>query len=174
MKISAGILVYRIASGGDVQFLLAHPGGPFWAKKDIGAWTVPKGEIVEGEDTFSAAQREFQEEIGFSPTGSFTALNPVKMKSGKIIEAWAVEGGQDEIKLSSNTFELVWPPKSGKVQTFPEIDRAEWFSASQACQKIVEAQVPFIEQVLKLLGVNIEKLPQAVLPTEKPPQLKLF
>jgi predicted NUDIX family NTP pyrophosphohydrolase len=145
-KISAGILLYRKREGG-LQVFLVHPGGPLWAKKDLGAWSVPKGEIDIGEDGLSAARREFEEETGFSVSGRFIPLSPVKLKSGKLVHAWAVEGDCDPGKVRSNTFPMEWPPKSGRRQEFPEIDRAAWFGQEEAKEKINEGQVPLIEEL---------------------------
>lgn len=145
MKKSAGILLYRKA-GGRTEFFLVHPGGPFWANKDAGAWSIPKGEYEEGEDPLEAARREFEEETGQSVSGKFIALAPQKLKSGKLIQAWAVEGDIDETKIISNTFDMEWPPKSGRMQSFPEIDKAAWFDATTATEKINERQAAFIQE----------------------------
>jgi predicted NUDIX family NTP pyrophosphohydrolase len=149
MKQSAGILLYRYHHKVP-QLLLVHPGGPFWARKDIGAWTIPKGEPGEEEDLLITAKREFTEETGFAVEGDFIKLTPVKQKAGKLVHAWAVEGDMDAALLKSNTFEMPWPPKSGKMQSFPEIDKAQWFSPGEAMEKILPAQAAFIEE-LKLL-----------------------
>lgn len=121
-KLSAGIVLYR-RSGGKLEVFLAHPGGPFWAKKDAGAWSIPKGEYVEGEDPEAVARREFQEETGGELTGRLQVLTPLKQPSGKVISAWAVEGDIDPAELKSNTFSLEWPPRSGTIQQFPEVNR---------------------------------------------------
>jgi predicted NUDIX family NTP pyrophosphohydrolase len=149
VKQSAGILLYRIVDG-NPEFLLAHPGGPFWSKKDAASWTIPKGEFDETEDSLDAAKREFEEETGLTPVGEFMALNPIKQKSGKIIYAWALNMDFDPGQLLSNSFEMEWPPKSGRVQLFPEIDRVEWFSTAQAKEKIIPGQMGFIDECLSI------------------------
>jgi len=146
-KESAGLLMYRVRDG-ELQFLLAHPGGPLWKNKDAGAWTIPKGELAPGEAPLVAAQREFDEELGFKPQGPFVELTPIKQKSGKIVRAWAVEGDCDPDQCKSNTFKMEWPPRSGRQQEFPEIDRAEFLGFEQAKEKINPAQVKFLEEVL--------------------------
>lgn len=152
MKQSAGILLYQFHQQ-QLQVLLLHPGGPFWAKKDEGAWTLPKGEPAEGEDLLQAATREFVEETGHDLAGSFRALSPIRQKSGKMIHVWAVEGSIIDISLvKSNTFELEWPPKSGKLSLFPEIDKAGWFETEEALKKIVPGQAGFIHELTSLLG----------------------
>ena len=130
-----------------MEYLLVHPGGPLWKNKDIGAWTIPKGEFGPNEDPLTAAQREVREELGFCPGGEFLALTPIKQKAGKIVHAWAVESDWDTSTLKSNTFSLAWPPKSGKVQEFPEIDRAEFFEIGIAKPKINPAQIPLLEEL---------------------------
>ena len=149
-KQSAGILAYRRA-GAEWQVFLVHPGGPFWAKKDLGAWSIPKGEFTEEEDALIAAKREFHEEVGQGIDGSFLALGPRRQKTGKTIHAWAVEGDVDEAKLVSNEFELEWPPRSGKTQRFPEVDRGQWFSLPEARTRINPGQVAFLEELALLL-----------------------
>jgi len=134
-----------------LQVLLVHPGGPYWAKKDNGAWTIPKGEPGEEEDLLAAARREFMEETGFEVEGDFIKLTPIKQKGGKLVHAWAVEGDMDITQLKSNTFEMSWPPKSGKMQSFPEIDKAQWFALKEASEKILLAQVAFIEELQRLI-----------------------
>jgi predicted NUDIX family NTP pyrophosphohydrolase len=150
MKQSAGILVYRHINK-KIEFFLVHPGGPFWAKKDAGAWSIPKGEYDEGEDALLAARREFEEEIGQTISGRFIPLKPFKLKSGKTITAWAVEGEVDENNIRSNLFEMEWPPRSGKKKSFPEVDRAGWFDATTAKEKLNEAQAVLIDEVLELV-----------------------
>jgi len=150
VKRSAGILLYRRA-GDEVLVLLAHPGGPFWARKDEGAWTIPKGEF-ENEDALAAARREFAEETGSVPEGEFVALTPCVQKNGKIVHAFALEGDLDVNTIKSNLFEMEWPPHSGKRSEFPEIDRAEWFTLAAAREKINPAQralLAELEQRLK-------------------------
>ena len=145
-KESAGLLLYRKRPG-KIQFLLVHPGGPFWKNKDEGAWTIPKGEIQPGEDPLSAAQREFEEELGLKLNGTFIPLAPIQQKSGKIVRAWAIEGDLDTTQLKSNTFSLEWPPRSGKQQQFPEVDRAAFFDLELARRKVNPAQIPLLEEL---------------------------
>jgi len=139
-------MVYRETDAG-VEIFLVHPGGPFWAKKDDGAWSIPKGEF-DGEDPLTAARREFEEETGFKIAGDFFALTPIKQKAGKIVYAWAVEADIDADAINSNTFEMEWPPRSGKTARFPEIDRAAWFDPETAKQKINPAQSVLIDELL--------------------------
>jgi len=150
MKKSAGILLYRMVKE-KPEVLLVHPGGPFWKNKDEGAWSVPKGEFTDDEDALDAAKREFEEETGFSCKGDFIALSPVKLKSGKTVYAWALEKNIDADQIKSNEFEMEWPPKSGKKQRFPEIDRAVWFTPAVAKQKINLSQCAFIDELVSLL-----------------------
>lgn len=145
-KQSAGILLYRKAAHG-LQVFLVHPGGPFFKNKDEGSWSVPKGEYLPDEDLLRAAKREFQEETGHEITGNFIALSPVKQKGGKMVSAWAVEGDINPENIKSNTFEIEWPPRSGKKQTFDEIDRAEWFDIATAKIKINSAQAALIDEL---------------------------
>ena len=149
-KQSAGLLMYR-KKNQSIQVLLIHPGGPFWAKKDLGTWSMPKGEFNREEDALKAARREFEEETGFLPTGQFMRLGAIKQPSGKVIHAWAFEGDLDAKKIKSNTFSLEWPPQSGKQQEFPEADRAEWFNIDVAREKIISGQLEFIDELLRLL-----------------------
>ena len=137
--------------GERVQVLLVHPGGPFWTKKDLGSWSMPKGEFSEDEDALKAARREFEEETGFLPTGQFVRLGAIRQPSGKLIHAWAFEGDLDAKKIKSNTFSVEWPPQSGKQQEFPEVDRAEWFTIETAREKIVKGQVEFLDELLRVL-----------------------
>ncbi|MDB5089882.1 MAG: hypothetical protein JWR09_3876 [Mucilaginibacter sp.] len=146
---SAGVLLYRKINN-QQQVFLVHPGGPFFKNKDLGAWSIPKGEFSEGEEALLAAKREFEEETGQSIDGNFIPLNPVKLKSGKRIYAWAVEGDINHETIFSNLFEMEWPPKSGKKQSFPEIDRAGWFGVTEAKLKINIAQAAFIEELITL------------------------
>ena len=136
---SAGILMYR-RTGGAVEVLLVHPGGPFWKKKDDGAWTIPKGLYVAGEEALAAAKREFEEETGAAPAGEFIPLGEFRQSSAKTVSVWAVEGEFEVTRLKSNAFALEWPPKSGKMSEFPEIDRAAWFSPEDARRKILKGQ----------------------------------
>ena len=151
-KTSAGVLMYRRRAG-QIEVLLVHPGGPFWKKKDEGAWSIPKGEQEEGEDLLTAAVREFREEIGFEPQGNLVDLGSVRQKGGKTVHAWALEVGPDQtVSLASNTFEMEWPPRSGKMQAFPEIDRAEFFPLAEAEKRINEAQRMFLERLRAKVG----------------------
>ncbi len=150
-KQSAGILLYRIASG-RIDVFLVHPGGPFWAKKDDGAWSIPKGEFADGEEPLEAAKREFQEETGSSVEGTFIPLNPVKQPSGKTVYAWAVEGDIDAETVHSNTFSMEWPKGSAKTKSFPEIDRADWFDLDTAKVKILKGQLGLLEQLASNLS----------------------
>ena len=145
-KRSAGILLYRIRNK-PLEIFLVHPGGPFWAKKDDGAWSIPKGEFDDNEDALSAAKREFEEETGIKISGEFIELDPIKQKSGKIVFAWAVEGDIDPSKIKSNEFEIEWPPKSGKMKSFPEIDKASWFDLKNAVVKINSGQLSLIKEL---------------------------
>ena len=147
-KQSAGILLYRRA-GGKLQVFLVHPGGPFFRNKDDGSWSIPKGEFLENEDPLQAAIREFEEEIGEHITGEFVQLNPIKQKGGKTVQAWAIAGDIDHTTIKSNHFEIEWPPRSGKMQSFPEVDRAEWFDADTAKIKINAAQAALIEELIE-------------------------
>ena len=138
--------------GAAVEVLLAHPGGPFWARRDDAAWTLPKGEIDPGEDPLAAARREFQEETGFSSEPPFLLLGELRQKSGKRITGWAFEGDADPQRLVSNPFEMEWPPRSGHMQSFPEIDRVRWFEPEQARRKLIAGQVPFIDALERALA----------------------
>jgi predicted NUDIX family NTP pyrophosphohydrolase len=153
-KFSAGVLLYRRDNDGLGVFLV-HPGGPYWQKKDLGAWSIPKGEYKAGEDPLSAAKREFQEETGFAPpTGEWISLSEVKLSSGKVINAWAVEGDCDAGAIRSNAFSMEWPPKSGKMQEFPEVDRAAWFTLPAANEKIHPAQQEFLVRLAAIVREN--------------------
>jgi predicted NUDIX family NTP pyrophosphohydrolase len=143
---SAGILLYRFQKDG-VEVFLVHPGGPFWVNKDLGSWSVPKGEYNDDEDALKAAQREFQEETGLSIQGNFIELGEVRQPSGKRVMVWALENDQEVENIRSNTFQLEWPPKSGKMQEFPEVDRGGWFSITEARQKILKGQFPFLDKL---------------------------
>ncbi|MDT4967732.1 MAG: hypothetical protein QOJ64_2469 [Acidobacteriota bacterium] len=149
-KRSAGILMYRTCNR-KLELFLVHPGGPFWARKDEGAWSIPKGEYSDDEDPFKAATREFQEETGFEAAGEMLELTAIKQQGGKIVRAWAVEGNCDATAIKSNTFSMEWPPRSGKSQEFPEIDKAEWFDVEQAREKILKGQVGLIEELQVIL-----------------------
>lgn len=149
-KRSAGLLLYRELRG-VVEVLLVHPGGPFWAHKDDGAWSIPKGEIDSGEEPLAAARREFAEETGAPCEGEFIALQPARQPSGKIVYAWAVRADFDPARLRSNTFSMEWPPKSGQWRDFPEVDRAAWFTLAEARTKIQPGQLPLLDQLEALL-----------------------
>lgn len=147
---SAGILAYRWREG--LEVFLVHPGGPLWARKDRGAWSIPKGEIEPEEEGLDAARREFWEETGFGLQGRFFRLSPVRQSSGKWVYAWAVEADLDPERIRSNTFSMQWPPKSGRRQEFPEVDRAGWFSPQEARERINPGQIPLIDELLGLLS----------------------
>ena len=147
MKRSAALLVYK-RSGPGIEVFLVHPGGPFWAKKDLGAWSIPKGEFGDDEDGLTAARREFSEEVGQNIDGTFIALTPVKQRGGKIVHAWAVEGEVDAAAVKSNAFEMEWPPRSGRTARFPEVDRGQWFPTAEALRRILPSQAPILEELL--------------------------
>ena len=149
-KQSAGLLMYRRRDGA-LEFLLVHPGGPFWKGKDAGTWTIPKGEIQSAETPLAAARREFEEELGLKPQASLLELTPIKQKGGKVVHAWAFEGDCDPASIRSNTFTMEWPPRSGKSYEFPEVDQAAFFTIAQAKDKINLAQWAFLEEVERLL-----------------------
>jgi predicted NUDIX family NTP pyrophosphohydrolase len=150
-KRSAGILLYRDGAGGSKtrEVLLVHPGGPFWARRDDGVWSIPKGEYDEGEEPLACALREFEEELGsaLEPRGELVELGEVRQRNRKLVTAWAAEGDLDVSAVRSNTFTMEWPPRSGQTQEFPEIDRAEWFTLARAREKLIEAQVAFLDQL---------------------------
>ena len=148
---SAGLLLFRRREK-HVQVLLGHPGGPFWSRKDQGAWTIPKGLIGPGESSLSAAQREFAEETGYGPGGEAIALGSAKQPGGKVVHVWAIEEDWDPADLQSNTFEMEWPPRSGRRQSFPELDRASWFGVAEARLKILKGQAVFLDYLLETLG----------------------
>jgi predicted NUDIX family NTP pyrophosphohydrolase len=152
-KKSAGILLYHIIKN-NLEVFLVHPGGPYWEKKDDGAWSIPKGEFEAGEYPLAAAKREFKEETGSDVAGEFIALTPLKQPSGKLVYAWAVEGNIDSASIKSNTFSMEWPPHSGKEQSFPEVDKGGWFKISLAREKILIGQRGFLEELQKHLGMN--------------------
>lgn len=145
-KKSAGLLMYRICDGA-LQVLLVHPGGPYWMRKDAGAWFIPKGEVAPGEDDAAAAIREFTEETGLTPRGPFLMLGAVQHKSGKTVTAWAFEGDCDPTSLTSNTFSMEWPPRSGKMRDFPEVDRAAFFTVDAAREKMHAAEFEFVSRL---------------------------
>lgn len=150
-KRSAGLLLYR-GRGSTLEVFLVHPGGPFWVKKDAGAWSIPKGEYAEGEDPLEAARREFQEETGSLPEGEPVPLTEIRQAGGKFVKAWAMEADLDASTIRSNTFTMEWPPKSGKQQEFPEIDRAGWFPLNSAREKILGAQAAFLDELISKLA----------------------
>lgn len=152
MTRSAGLLLYRRRSGGELEVMLGHMGGPFWANKDVGAWSVPKGQREQGEDALETARREFEEEIGRpAPDGEVVALGSVRQAGGrKVVEVWAIEGDMDVSAIESASFEMEWPPKSGKLREFPEFDRAEWFGVEEARGRIVRAQAAFLDRLAEI------------------------
>ena len=150
-KQSAGLLLYR-RTGRAFELLLVHPGGPFWARKDDGAWSIPKGEYEDGEDALAVARREFVEEVGAAPDGATLDLGEVEQPGRKRVRGFALEGDFDVSRLQSNSFEMEWPPKSGRKQSFPEVDRAGWFAPEEARRKILAGQRPFIERLLAQVG----------------------
>jgi predicted NUDIX family NTP pyrophosphohydrolase len=144
---SAGLVLYRQRDG-KLEVLLVHPGGPFWQKRDEGAWSIPKGELADNEDGMQVARREFQEELGSAaPVGEGTSLGDVRQAGGKVVHAWALPGDLDVNRIVSNTFEIEWPPRSGKMQPFPEVDRAGWFDLESARRKLIPAQRLFIDRL---------------------------
>jgi len=147
-KKSAGLLQFRQSPAG-VEVLLVHPGGPFWAKKDDGAWSIPKGEFADGEDPLAAAKREFEEELGSAVAGEFVQLEAIKQSGGKLVFAWAMRSEFDISTFRSNTFSLEWPPKSGRVKEFPEVDRAAWFTLENARSKILKSQAALLDQLMR-------------------------
>ena len=142
--------MYRMRSG-ELEFLLVHPGGPLWKNKDAGVWSIPKGEIELGEDPLAAAKREFAEELGFQPQGNFIELTPIKQKSGKIVRAWAFAGDCDPSQIKSNTFTMEWPPGSGRLSQFPEVDRAAFLRLTEAKEKIIPAQIALLEELVNFV-----------------------
>jgi predicted NUDIX family NTP pyrophosphohydrolase len=148
---SAGLLMYR-RRGHGIELLLIHPGGPFWVNKDLGAWSIPKGEYDDTEEPLAAAQREFNEETGWVATPPFVPLGALKQRSGKLITAWSCEGDADPATLVSNRFEMQWPPRSGRLQQFPEADRAAWFEPAEARRRILDGQCGFIDMLERRLG----------------------
>ncbi len=156
-KRSAGLLMFR-GRGETLEVFLVHPGGPFWAKKDLGAWSIPKGEYSDDEDALVAAYREFQEETGFAPMGTPIPLTEIKQPGGKMVKAWGIEGDCDASQLRCNLFSMEWPPKSGKILEFPEVDRGEWFPVEAARIKLLHRQVGFLEELTSKLGGERERL----------------
>lgn len=166
-KHSAGLLVYR-KKGDRLEVLIAHMGGPWWAKKDTGAWSIPKGEYEEGEDPLEAAKREFKEELGKDiPKGKPVELGEIEQKNKKIVKVWAIEGDLNVAETKSNILKIEWPPRSGKMQEFPEIDRAAWFTPEEAASKLIAGQAMFLERLADRLNVKSQ-------PTEEPQQAELF
>jgi predicted NUDIX family NTP pyrophosphohydrolase len=153
-KLSAGLLLFR-RSGEALEVMLVHMGGPLWRNKDLGGWSIPKGEYEEPDDPLSAARREFAEEIGAAaPSGEAIDLGSLRQPSGKIIRAWAIEADMDVSKILSNTFEMEWPPRSGRIAEFPEVDRAGWFEIGTAREKLVRGQQPFLDRVVALASIR--------------------
>jgi predicted NUDIX family NTP pyrophosphohydrolase len=152
---SAGLLLFR-GRAADLEVLLGHPGGPFWQNKDDGAWSIPKGLIGADEAPLSAARREFAEETGHDPHGDFLPLGEARQSGGKVVQAWAIEGDWDPALIRSNTFEMEWPPRSGRRGTFPEIDRAAWFGSADARRKILKGQTVFVDRLLEALGPDAD------------------
>ena len=153
--ISAGLLLYRKRDR-SLQVFLVHPGGPLWSKKDAGVWSIPKGLVDQGENPLEGAKREFQEETGFTASGQFISLRPVKLRSGKVIQAWAVESDCDAAEIKSNTFTMEWPPRAGRRQEFPEVDRAAWFDIEEAKQKINQGQAGLLEELERITSNNAQ------------------
>jgi predicted NUDIX family NTP pyrophosphohydrolase len=153
---SAGLLLFRKTD--QIEVLLVHPGGPFWAKKEMGSWSIPKGEFLDDEEPQTAARREFYEELGVAaPEGELIGLGSAKQSSGKVVYAWALEADFDTKHVKSNVFEMEWPPKSGQMQQFPEVDRAAWFDLPTAAQKVVKGQVPLLKNLTDILGTSIDE-----------------
>jgi len=153
-KMSAGLLLYRHSDDG-IEVLLGHPGGPFWRNRDLASWSIPKGLIAEGETPLAAAKREFAEETGHRPRGKARALGEARQPGGKIVHAWAIEGDWDADSLKSNMFEMEWPPRSGRRQSFPELDRAGWFGTNEAHRKILQAQAVFLDRLLRVVAEKL-------------------
>jgi len=153
---SAGVLLYRLRKGA-LEVFLVHPGGPYWRNKDVGAWSIPKGMLEQGDDELAAAKREFQEETGTAIDGEFLELTPLRQPSGKIVHAWAVEGDIDAASVRSNTFPMEWPPRSGKMQEFPEVDRGGWFTLDLAREKISSGQRGFLDQLQARISAPTSK-----------------
>lgn len=174
-KQSAGIVLYRKRDG-IVEVLVGHAGGPFWARKDVGAWSIPKGEFEADEEPIAAARREFEEELGIpAPEGELIELGSIKRKDGKTIYVWALEGDADAKKLTSNAFDLEWPPKSGQIQKFPEFDRAAWLPIAKAGPKLHKGQSEFLERLAEKLGVDLHaSATQEPQRTETQAQTSLF
>ena len=157
-KLSAGILLFRHGES-ELEVFLVHPGGPFWAKKDAGAWSIPKGEYTDTKDALTTAKREFKEETGVGVDGKFLSLGTLKQPSGKVVTAWALEQDLDPSALKSNTFALEWPPRSGRIRNFPEVDRGGWFSLPAAQDKMLKGQLEFLKRLADYLSANHGDLP---------------
>lgn len=160
-KQAAGLLIFRRVVGA-LEVLLVHPGGPLWARKDDGAWSIPKGEVEPDEDALAAARREVEEETGARPSGTFIALSPVRQTGGKIVHVWAIESDFDPASLKSNLFEMEWPPKSGNRRSFPEVDRAAWFDLETAGRKILPSQAVVLQHLQERLTETGVRTPQRV------------
>jgi len=160
-KQAAGLLLFR-AHVGTLEVLLVHPGGPLWARKDEGAWSIPKGEIEPNEDALSAARREVEEETGARPAGNFIALSPFRQTGGKIVHVWAIESDFDPASLTSNQFEMEWPPKSGNRRSFPEVDRAAWFDLETAGRKILPSQAIVLQHLQDRIRETVGRAPQTI------------
>jgi predicted NUDIX family NTP pyrophosphohydrolase len=158
-KASAGLVIYRRVEGASspIEFFLVHPGGPYWTRKDDGAWSIPKGEIELGENLLAAARRETLEETGLAVTGRFQRLPPVRQPSGKLVHPWAVEADLDPAALKPGQFEMEWPPRSGRLASFPEVDRAAWFGPREAMVKILAGQRPILVKLMAKLGIEAEQ-----------------
>lgn len=156
---SAGLLMYRYRDGEALEVFLVHPGGPFWAKKDLGAWTIPKGEYADDEEPLAAAVREFREETGFIAEGDFLPLGTIRQAGGKLVSVWAFEGDCDPDTLVSMPFEMEWPPRSGRLSSFPEVDRGEWFSLTEARVRILQSQQCVIDLLAEHLKLRPEHIP---------------
>jgi predicted NUDIX family NTP pyrophosphohydrolase len=170
MKVSAGLLMFRRCAQ-RLEVLLVHPGGPFWKNKDLGSWSIPKGEYSAEENPVAAAKREFEEETGFKPNGEFLPLSHIKQPSGKIITAWAFEGDCSPADIRSNVFSMEWPPKSGKTHEFPEVDRAEWFSLDEAKARILKGQAGFLDRLAALIDHLPAEKPNKSLRPDSPKKL---
>jgi predicted NUDIX family NTP pyrophosphohydrolase len=151
---SAGLMLFRRSAGGNLEVLLVHPGGPFWARKDEGAWTIPKGLIEQNEDKLAAARREFSEETGHTPQGTALSLGWLRQAGGKVVHAWAIEGDWDVAALNSNAFSMEWPRGSGRLKSFPEVDRAQWFGLDEARVKILKGQAGFLDRLAASVAAN--------------------
>ncbi|MBV8227494.1 MAG: NUDIX domain-containing protein [Verrucomicrobia bacterium] len=153
MQVSAGLVMYRVVGNQNLlEVLLVHPGGPYWKRRDAGVWTIPKGNVESGEDILAAAIREFREETGLVPEAPFTCLGEIRQRSGKRVHGWVFRGTCDPGSIRSNSFEIEWPPKSGRRESFPEVDRADFFTVTMARQKILPAEEPFLKRIEQEFG----------------------